>query len=393
MTSSFYVRLDKVANYASIDALPADAIRTLEDAAQHNVESAPEWYANLQRTVFRDDPGVCYYVKHHEDGAAAIMPVRHAKHGFIRQIEALGNFYTSLYTLPLSESGDLAPLLLKASRAKGQAHVMRFAPLDPATPAYAALFTAMRSIGWIPFKYFCFGNWHLEVTCPWREYLQQRPGRLRNTLRRKSKKFAAAGGKLEIITGGVALDAAIADYNAVYARSWKRPELFPEFVPELVRWLAAKGWLRLGLARLEGQAIAAQIWIVAHGKASIFKLAYDEHFAEYAAGTLLTAHLMEHAIDRERVREVDYLIGDDPYKADWMSQRRERWGIVAYNPKTVIGLGLLMREALGRLVRKLNSKGVCRDTRPKAVAARPPATSGVDQLSERRVVTEPQHSR
>ena len=42
-------------------------------------------------------------------------------------------------------------------------------------------------------------------------------------------------------------------------------------------------------------------------------------------------------IEVDGVREVDFLIGDEPYKQDWMSHRRERWGIVAYNPGTLRG--------------------------------------------------------
>jgi len=38
------------------------------------------------------------------------------------------------------------------------------------------------------------------------------------------------------------------------------------------------------------------------------------------------------------VHEIDYLTGDDTYKKDWMSHRRERWGIIAFNPRTPRGL-------------------------------------------------------
>ena len=102
--------------------------------------------------------------------------------------------------------------------------------------------------------------------------------------------------------------------------------------------------------------MAAQLWIVNHGKASIFKLAYDESLPQYAAGTILTGHLMAHVIDHDKVMEVDYLIGDDPYKRSWMSHRRERWGIVAYNPRTVLGLLALLRETTARLLRRLQAR-------------------------------------
>jgi len=41
---------------------------------------------------------------------------------------------------------------------------------------------------------------------------------------------------------------------------------------------------------------------------------------------VLTAALMQHALDVDRVQTVDYLIGDDAYKREWMSHRREPAG-------------------------------------------------------------------
>jgi hypothetical protein len=45
---------------------------------------------------------------------------------------------------------------------------------------------------------------------------------------------------------------------------------------------------------------------------------------------------------------VDYLTGDDNYKRDWMSQRRERWGILALNPRTPLGALAIARHVGGR---------------------------------------------
>lgn len=341
----------QVQTFRSVCALPADAIGLMEAAERDYPEFAPGWFANLESTVFADDPGVRYYVARLDGMTRAILPVRLTRSGRTRRVEALGNYYTSLYA-PLLAPGatevDLIPLLEAASRDHGIAHEMRFAPMDTAAPAYAATLAALRSIGWIPFRYFCFGNWHLDVAQDWAAYLDSRQGKLRSTLKRKGRKFAAAGGTLEIVSTSNQLEQAIDDFNLVYSRSWKKPEPYARFIPGLVRWLVAQGWLRLGIARLDGKPVAAEIWIVAHGKANIFKLAHDKDYSAFAPGTLLTAHLMRHAIDIDRVGEVDYLIGDDPYKQSWMDRRRERWGIVAYNPRTFMGAGRLIIETGGR---------------------------------------------
>jgi CelD/BcsL family acetyltransferase involved in cellulose biosynthesis len=62
--------------------------------------------------------------------------------------------------------------------------------------------------------------------------------------------------------------------------------------------------------------------------------------------------MMQHVIDVDEVVEVDYLVGDDPYKKDWMNHRRERWGIVAYNPSTFLGVVGIVRQVLGILYKK-----------------------------------------
>lgn len=346
----------EVAAYRSIDDLPRAATDLMAAQSQNDIEASPGWFRNLQSTVFPDDPGVRYWLVRRDGDYLAILPIRYAK----QRIEALANFYTSLYQPAFAKKigfDDLAVLLHRAAREQGGTHEMRFAPMDRDSPAYRHLLAALRRIDWVPFPYFCFGNWTLRVDSDWPTYLAKRPGAVRSTLRRMAKKFAAAGGTLEIVGTPEHLENAIAAYVEVYAASWKVPEPYPDFMPGLIRLLAAQGALRLGIAKLAGRPIAVQLWIVQGERAAIYKLAHREDCVEHAAGTLLTAHLMEHVIAIDKVREVDYLIGDDDYKKNWMNQRRERWGIVAYNPKTAFGMTLLLREALVRLLKHFLPSG------------------------------------
>jgi CelD/BcsL family acetyltransferase involved in cellulose biosynthesis len=99
---------------------------------------------------------------------------------------------------------------------------------------------------------------------------------------------------------------------------------------------------------MDDQPIASQVWIVNSGKASIYKLGQDQRFDEFSAGSILTAKLMEHVLEVDRVKEVDFGSGDDPYKKTWLPQRRERWGILAMNPRSLAGLLGIVRNVGGR---------------------------------------------
>lgn len=333
------------------DALPPDAQKLMSQAEQRNVELGMAWYRNLVNTVYPNCPGLRFYVLRHGPQVVAVLPLIAERTALGWRLASLSNYYTALYE-PVLVAGlkpsELGTLLAAVRSDFPGTSTFKFSPMDPRSHSYQTLLPALRLQGWVPFEFFAFGNWHLPVKHNWKDYLASRDGMLRSTLKRMTKKFLGDGGTLQLISQAADMPTAIAAYERVYANSWKKPEPFQKFSPGLLQTCASQGWLRLELAWLNGQPVAAQLWIVAHGRAEIYKLAYDEAYKSYAPGTLLSSMLMRHVLEVDQVREVDYLIGDDPYKKSWMSHRRERWGIVAYNPTSLLGLAGLPREMLGR---------------------------------------------
>lgn len=346
--------------FSAWDGGAPPAATELFDAAQrHNLECGWDWLALLAREVFAADGQAKLLTLQRQGRCLAAWALQcGAEPG------ALSNYYTALYEPLISAEAtpdDLARLARHLRSLGSPSGRWLFGPMDPARPSFAALESALRAGGFAVWRFVRFGNWYLPCAgLRWADYLATRSGEVRSTIRRMGKRFDAAGGRLEIITGPDRAAAGLAAYEAVYASSWKQAEPYPGFVRGLVELAAGRQWLRLGVAWLGDRPIAAQIWLSAHRRAEIFKLAYDEQVSQYSAGTLLTARLMQQALDDDRVEEIDYLIGDDPYKKAWMTHRRERLGLVAYDLRRLAGIAGAAREASGRTLRRL---------RPRAAAA------------------------
>ncbi|RIX45482.1 MAG: GNAT family N-acetyltransferase [Rhodocyclales bacterium GT-UBC] len=268
-------------------------------------------------------------------------------------VNALANYYASLYSPLIGVGADRAvsaeQLVDSLGRARPGIATVNLSPLDAASPDLASLKRAFAAQAWYVREYYCFGNWYLPCEgLQFDAYMQSRDSRLRNTWTRKAKKFYAdSANRLEIITAPADVDRGMDAYEQVYRKSWKNAEPYPGFIRQWVRICAERGWLRLGLACVGDVPVAAQLWFTLNRRAYIFKLAYDEDYAQISAGTILTAEMFKMALDVDAVVEIDYLTGDDAYKKSWMSHRRERVGIIACNLRSVAGLVRAGRERLG----------------------------------------------
>lgn len=358
-------------NPATLAGMPPGVGQLNRDA---DVFQTVEWYALLARTALPDDREAAFLTD--SFSAAAVVPLLlPGPHGE-RRLEWLSNFYSPA-AMPLLAPADApaaaAMLAAAATQGKASADIVDLRPVDPGTPFFTATIKALRKSGFWVDQYFCFGNWYLDVGGrSFEEYFATRPSQMRNTSRRARKKLEARDFAIDVIrSGGPALEEAIRDFERIYLHSWRnRSEPHPEFVPELCRLCAREGWLRLGVLRLDGIAVAAQIWIVKSGVASIFKLAYLEEYGKQSVGTVLTTELMRRAIDDDKVAIVDYLSGDDAYKRDWMTHRRERYGIIAFNRARPRGVVAAMRHFGGQVLRRLAARLRNRPESPRLATQR-----------------------
>ena len=343
-----------------VDALAADEQALLEKAAQIDSSLGLYWWRNFERTVMAGSSG-SRFISVRRGGAVLAVVAINVDSALSRLggcVGALSNYYTTLWAPALADEVtgiDLVPMFAALRKDSGRLPALYFSPLDPDASSTLVLADALTTSGYWVQRYFAHGNWYLPITGNWQSHLAALPGALRTTLKRMGKRLARQQACIEVITEPADVDRAVAAYERVYAQSWKQPEPVVGFMHGLASACAHAGWLRLGLVWLDGKPIAAQLWIVSHGRAAIYKLAYDENFKELSAGTVLTAHLMEHVIDQDKVHEVDYLVGDDPYKRQWMTRRRERVGLVAFDMATFRGLFGAIAMRLAKALRSLAS--------------------------------------
>lgn len=325
--------------FDDLDAVAHDAGGALDRTQQPSLFDRLDWY----RLIAAHDPEARPLIARARNGVASTWLFLSDAAETLR---GLTNWYSLRYAashIGIEES-QIKLLTNIAIELRSDSRV-EFGPIDESSP----LPSAFRAAGWIVDVRPMTIGW--DVTTDggdFEAYWAARPGRLRSTARRKAK---AAG--LDIAIHTQFSDAAWADYEAVYQASWKPEEGAPAMLKALAEAEGAAGTLRLGIARKDGRPVAAQLWLVECGVATIHKLAYAEDMKALSPGTILSAAMFRHAIDVDKVARIDFGTGDDPYKRDWMERKMILYRMTAYNPSRPAGLAGAARAKASALVRSL----------------------------------------
>jgi len=332
-------------------------------AADDSFFALPGWYDLMARHGVPPATETRIY-SDERTGSAAALVLQVVDSGSGRRLASLTNAYSVEHGVLCAPATDAATGLDKILGTildeSPRWDAITLEELDPRAASYRAAAAALRRAGFFVECVFHSGTWYQETAgMSFADYLAGRPSELRNTFRRKRRR-AAAGGRLKTAhyAGPADIDQAIADYETIYARSWKPAEAYPDFIPALIRFAAEEGALRLGVSTVDGVPAAAQFWILWNGRAVIYKLAHDQRFDDLSLGTLLTMEMIERVLGEDHPHEINLGRGDDPYKKLWLPQRRERWGITAANPRTRHGLGLGLKREVAKLYHRLRGERV-----------------------------------
>jgi len=327
--------------FDDLDAVERDAAGALGRTARASLFERLAWFRLIERHT--PPEGRLLALRAQTMGAKAWMFL--ALNG--NQARSYANWY-SLRASAIADSAEAMDALPAALRRRRPAIArVELYPLEVSDPLPAAF----RAAGWLTFTRPASVSWQIDTGgMDFGAYWATRSSRLRNTAKRKTK--AAA---LEIAIHRRFDAAAWGDYEHVYQASWKPAEGSPAFLRALAEQEGDAGTLRLGIAKRHGEPIAAQLWLVEDGVATIHKLAYVEAARELSPGTVLSVEMFRHALDVDQVRRIDFGTGDDGYKADWMARSEPLMRMQAFNPATLAGLAGAARAGASALVRRLRS--------------------------------------
>ncbi len=322
----------------------AAAAGHLDRDGQKSLFDRLDWLDALHRMPLRDKEPLL--LRAQDDAHDLWLPLMQAGSG---QLAALANWYNFTWRPIFSGDNDevtkLALLREIARRARAHARRITVFPVPDEDLSASLMATAFEQSGWFVAMDECDENHFLTVGGrSFDQYWETRPGQLRNTVKRKAKKG--------IVSTKIAREFSEEDwrnYERIYARSWKPHEGSPEFLKQLAKQEADASALRLGLAYIDGQAVAAQLWTVENGVALIHKLAHDERYLSASPGTLLSAALFQHVIDVDHVDEIDFGTGNDPYKREWMDGVRPRYRLDLLWPNHVANWPLIAKYRIKQM--------------------------------------------
>jgi hypothetical protein len=319
--------------------------------------STSDWFENLAANCLQPAERAVVFAC-----GEVVLPMRigQAALGPLRGVAARGlsNFYSCRFTPPgLEPSAHASGRVAAIGRHLRQQGIatLWFDALDERPKDL--MVEGLEQAGWLVEPFAQFGNWHLDVReLDFETYWRNRPGALRNTGQRRYRALIERGdGRAVCFAAPDEAEAAIAAYEGVYARSWQPAEPFPGYMPGLIRRGLAAGEVQVWSLFVGKQPVAAQVWVRRHSQATIFKLAYDQDWGKQSVGTVLTMAAMQPALGDASIEEIDLGWGDDDYKQQWLPDRRQRYGIAAYNPRSLVGLAKAARRMLPRKLKALVS--------------------------------------
>ncbi len=216
----------------------------------------------------------------------------------------------------------------------------------------------------------------LDLPGSWEELIGGVSASLRSQLKRRRKNLEKEGSvTFRTVAGGASFDRDLETFLTLEASGWKgesgtailsKPST-ERLYREFAHAAAARGWLRLYLLELDGEAIAADYGCAYAGIGVFIKTGFDEAHSRLSPGLLLRAEVLRASIE-EGLEYYDFLGDADVYKTRWTADVHPRTQLFAY--RGLARPGYLYRTTLRPLLKSARRQAL--DLRARV----PGATTG-----------------
>jgi len=318
--------------------------------------SRKEWYSALERSIC-NNTNTPHIINTHDQKYQCIIPMTESYNGITRRLKSMTNFYSPFYKPVCNREITESTHQIIISTCHDTLKNFNIIDIAPLYEADAKTWnSSLSTIGFKCHTYQHSTNWYHSNILGVDEYWSSRPNRLIQIINNKKNKLHKSGEyRIEISQAKDLreLQKKLSHYHHIYYDSWKKVEPHPYFIDSICQHAWEKNELRIGIIYHHDFPVAAQIWFVNYFSAYIFKLAYRCSYRRTSIGTILTAAMIEHVIDLDKVNCIDFLTGDDNFKKDWMKSSRPIMGVQACNTTTWTGKVYYTTNKLSTLRRKL----------------------------------------
>lgn len=356
-----------ISTYKNIESIPEKVQAQWQHGQERTFDSCFEWYKWLIASAMKPE-SIPLLVLVEKDNHSIILPLQICHSNNQKQLSALTTVYSHDFApitifnrtsaeLPCMKSfADLVQTGIAFAIKNHRPSTIDINPINQNSSWLEPIISGIKNSGMITDTYFRFGNWLNPAISTIDSYSSTLPSQLKNTLKRKQNKLNREHvWEVKIYTKLQDIESPYAEYKYLYQLRWEKEEGNNSFIDSIVADLAEKGDLRLGILYIDTKPVAAQIWFNSNKTASIFKLAYDKNYKQFSPGSLLTYDMIEYSITHDHITKLDFLSGDDNYKKQWMSQRDEKWGIIAFNKRSAYGIFSAIKHFSGKFARCLRN--------------------------------------
>jgi hypothetical protein len=235
--------------------------------------------------------------------------------------------------------GNLLDILRHVRKEAGAWDVLDLYPLPDEDGSFEAVLGAVGRCGLKHLAYPCFTNWYVDgIDYSGEEFTRRRPASVRKSLRWNMNRLKRDGNlefrvAVDSTTGTnpEEVDTFMSGFLDIYGKSWKGEEPNAAFLTEFAHMTVRKGWFRGAKLTINGTPVAGGYVLVHDRCVYCTKMAYDLDYRKYGVGVIWMSEFKKHLIDVDRVERIDFLRGDEAYKAQWATKKRIRKGVLVFN--------------------------------------------------------------